>query len=280
MGGRITLLTDNTCLPGYECEHGLSILVELAGRSILFDTGQSDMFLRNARRSGRDLSQVDTLVISHSHYDHSSGVPYLFSGHQELSCYFGPGFFQSKYSLVDEQYVYKGAPFTENECTEAGWKVIMVSEGEPVLPLYSREDGIYLVSGIPMEDPFEQIDPRFYIEDADELNIHRDSFEDELVLVIETGGGLIVILGCSHRGVVNTLSHIKRMFDKPLYRVIGGAHLESASPERIEHVAERLKELSIEQLVLCHCTGQAAQKRFSSAGIHMDYGGAGTELRW
>jgi len=99
---------------GLKWEHGLSFLIEKDGVTILFDTGQTDAFLDNAEQLGKDLRKVNSVVISHSHYDHAGGFPSLIDVHDRFHLYMGNGFFRKKYSLKNEVYNYNGAPFDED----------------------------------------------------------------------------------------------------------------------------------------------------------------------
>jgi 7,8-dihydropterin-6-yl-methyl-4-(beta-D-ribofuranosyl)aminobenzene 5'-phosphate synthase len=110
---------------------------------------------------------------------------------------------------------------------------------------------------IPMVTEFEQIDPNLFVKE--DGGLQPDKLLDDLALVIKTGAGLVVVLGCAHHGIINTLYHAQQLTGvKSIHAILGGAHLISASKERIRLTIAALKELGVQRLGLCHCTDMPA----------------------
>lgn len=232
-------------------EHGLSLLIEADGKRILFDTGQSGDFFKNAVALNQNLEDLDFVVISHGHYDHSGGFEKLIENIKKVpQLVVGEEFFRPKYKTVAEnEYKYNGVSFSEEYIREKGIVLNMV-----------KEDIVYLTEHIMVFHHFKQsndFEKRnskfFYKEDS---HYSPDEFDDEISLGIVTEKGLVVIAGCSHVGIVNILNTIAERVNIPIYAVIGGTHLVEASAERIQKTIESLKKMKIQLVAVSHCTGE------------------------
>lgn len=274
MEARITILTDNTGLPGFKSEHGFSVLLETGEHSLLFDTGESSIFLDNARRAGRDITSVDTVMISHNHYDHASGVSGLFGLLHQPRLITGSGFFAEKYSIEDAQSIFKGGSVRRDRFEQERWSIITVMPEDSPFSVYSEGGGVYAVTGFSRNYPWETIDHRFMVKSASG-SLKSDQFAEEIVLVIPAAEGLVVIVGCSHPGIMNMLERIRQLFDQPIHAVIGGTHLHDAADGRIERTADYLAELGLQQAALSHCTGEHAREVFAERGLPVGEAGAG-----
>ncbi len=275
MHGTLTILIDNLSdSPQIRAEHGFSALIEANGRTILFDTGQTDGFLVNAHRMGKSITTVDTVVISHGHYDHAGGIRSLLDLDIQPVCFTGKGFFTPKYGDDPGNLKYLGVDFTRKDLADAGWDHRVVD----IAP-YRICDGIWILTGFERKDPYEVIPSRF-LQIDDEGNRKQDLFEDEIMLVIEGEKGLVLIVGCSHPGICNMLATVKTMFHKPIFALIGGTHLRSASLEHIDHVADMLEQERIELIGLSHCTGDRAVDLFRNRGLNVNRQVAGSMLEW
>ena len=110
---------------------------------------------------------------------------------------------------------------------------------------------------IPMVTDFEKIDPDLFVKEEDDLK--PDKLLDDQALIINTEQGLIVILGCAHRGIINTLYHAQQLTKvTPIHTVLGGSHLADTSEEQVWLTIAALRELGIQRLGLSHCTGLPA----------------------
>jgi 7,8-dihydropterin-6-yl-methyl-4-(beta-D-ribofuranosyl)aminobenzene 5'-phosphate synthase len=256
---RITTLSENTANFGYLAEWGLSILVEADGLRILMDTGLSFSAVHNAQLMGIDLSTIDRIVLSHGHADHTGGLrEVLRRGGGEVEVIAHPDIWAPKYvrrdGKTEEQYI--GIPFSRGELESRSARFTL--EREPV----HITEHIMTTGEIPMLSGYEEIETNLFVREDGVL--HPDHLADDLALVIDANFGLVVILGCAHRGIINTLRHAQRLTSKELvYAAIGGTHLFLASDKRIERTIPNLKEIGIQRLGVSHCTGFHASARLA-----------------
>lgn len=227
---------------GILAEHGLSLLVEHDGRSIIFDTGQSSVFIRNAERMGKDIRSVDYLVLSHAHFDHTAGLPHYVKakeGRVPLVCH--PGVFERK---LDVDGTDVGSPLSLAEARES-FDVNLVEETTKI------DEGIHLLVDVPRvhEDPGTVI---YHLRDGER---EPDPVSEDSNLVLRTDKGLFVVVGCSHSGVVNIVREAQEAFDEQVYGIAGGFHLIDAGRERLRNVIDCFREMGIEVILPCHCTG-------------------------
>lgn len=259
MGCKITVLLENSAPSGLEAEHGLSLFVETPETTFIFDCGQTGMAWQNAARLGVRLSSASFVVISHSHYDHAQGFPSLLEYMKPEVLYTGSGFWLEKYSYdsVSSQFLYKGCGFKMSDL--AAWGIgNRVCEG--VLDL---DKTAQLMTGFEMRNSFEKIPQKFRRGDLKE----PDPFDDEVCLLLKEGDGLVLIVGCSHRGIINIVSAVQERTGLPVRRIIGGIHLDGATKERIERTMQGLERLGIHELNLCHCSGDSANGNISTGSV-------------
>lgn len=235
-------------------KHGLSFLIRYEDRRLLFDCGPDATFLENAHRLGVDVSCPDSVVLSHAHYDHAAGFrDFIEAGNKCGRLYIGNGFFEKKYAVSDGlRYTNLSCGFDETFITEHH---VLYTECKETVRI---SDGITVVSSFPRVYPFETIPERF-VRRTKQGNV-RDDFHDEVALVLETACGLVVIVGCSHPGILNMVTHIRNIFRQPVYAVFGGTHLNEAEPERIAATIQGLKQTGLKLFGLCHCSGDAAER--------------------
>jgi len=247
---RLATLSENTANYGYLAEWGLSILVEADGMRILVDTGLSFSAVHNAQLMGIDLATIDRIVISHGHVDHIGGLCEVLKIRGGVEVIAHPDIWGSKYTRRDGQTVeqYIGIPFSREELESRGARFNLTRE-----PIRISEN-VMTTGEIPMVSGYEEVENNLFIKEGGAL--YQDQLADDLALLIDTDFGLVVILGCAHRGIVNTLRHAQNLTGKELvYAAIGGTHLIRASGERIERTIADLKEIGIQKLGVSHCTG-------------------------
>lgn len=248
----LTTLGENTAgRPRILAEWGLSILVETDGRRILLDTCASISVPHNASVMGVDLAGVDTIVLSHGHYDHTGGLKVVLKETGPVNIIGHPDIWDAKYVVRGGQEAYNGIPFSMKELEELGANFSLSAE-----PVWVTADVV--TSGeVPMVTGYEQIDSYLFVKEHDRLV--PDRFRDDLALVVKTDVGLVVVLGCAHRGMVNTLMRARELtgVDR-IHTVVGGTHLITASLERVMHTVEAVKQLGIQRLGVSHCTGLPA----------------------
>jgi len=254
---RITTLSENTANYGFLAEWGFSILVEVDGARTLMDTGLSFSVVHNAQLMGVDLSTIDQIVLSHGHADHTGGLRDVLKVKGEVEVIAHPDIFTAKYVQRDQEGVkYCGIPFSREELESRGARFNLTRE-----PVYISEN-IMTTGEVPMVSGYEEVENNLFIKEGAAL--YQDQLADDLALLIDTDFGLVVILGCAHRGIVNTLRRAQSLTGKELvYAAIGGTHLFRASGERIERTMADLKEMGIQKLGVSHCTGFHASVRLA-----------------
>ncbi len=273
---RVTILADNLAAggEGVLAEHGLSLLVEADGQSLLFDVGQSGIVLGNAARLGLDLTRAHSVVLSHGHYDHTGALPLLLAalGPKEIIAH--PALFQGKYARRRRAKPRPiGFPGGRDALAERGAALNLDAEPRALLP------GVMTSGEIARTTDFETIPAYFAVRAG--RGMRKDEFADEQALAIRTRKGLVVLVGCSHRGVVNALRHAAALTgEERIHAVIGGTHLGPASDEQVERTIEEFENLGVERVVACHCTGFRAAARLAEAlGDRFDPGGVGYQFK-
>ena len=246
---QITTLSENTANYGFLAEWGLSILVEVDGTRILVDTGLSFSAVHNAQLLGIDLSTIDRIMLSHGHADHTGGLREVLRRRGEVEVIAHPDMWAVKYARRNqEEERYVGIPFSREEMENLGARFNLVRE-----PVHVT-DRVMTTGEIPMTSGYEEIDKNLFAKEGGTLQ--PDRLADDLALVINASFGLVVVLGCAHRGIVNTLRHAQNLTGKELvYAAIGGTHLFRASKERVEQTIADLRESGIQRLGVSHCTG-------------------------
>ena len=251
---RITTLSENSAAMGYLLgEWGLSILIETEAANILLDTGKSISVTHNADTLGVDLSRVDKIVLSHGHYDHTGGLlEVLRRMRKKVEVIAHPDVWADKYAHREgEEYRFIGIPFRRQLLESLGAAFNLTTKPVKIT------DDIMTTGEIPMVTDFETIAPTIYVKE--DGGWQPDMVLDDQALIINTEAGLVVILGCAHRGLINTLYQARQLTGvEKVHTVLGGAHLVGESEERVWLTIAALKELDVQRLGLCHCTGLPA----------------------
>lgn len=240
-------------------EHGISFLIEVNDKKILFDTGQSGDFIKNANTLDKTLDDIDIVVLSHGHYDHTGGFRTLVETiTSNFKLYVHNDAFVKKYSHDNAHYKFLGNSFTKDYIKEKNIEAHYVTED-----MLEIDKGIYLITNFERTTPFEKTNPRFYLENDTEHI--PDDFHDEIMLAIDTDDGLVVILGCSHPGVINMLNTLMKRTGKKINTIIGGTHLVRADDERIKDTIANFRAMNIEKLGISHCTGENAMNQLKES---------------
>ena len=252
---RITTLSENTAGVGnLLAEWGLSILIETDDINILLDTSSGISASHNADILGIDLGKIDKIVLSHGHFDHTGGLRQILRKmRKEVEIIAHPDIWAAKYARRQGQKDrYIGMPFQRQELESLGANFTLTTKSIKIT------DNIMTTGEIPLVTDFEEIEPnRFFV--REKTGWQPDELLDDQALIINTEQGLVVILGCAHRGIINTLYHAQQLTGvKPIHMVLGGCHLISASKERIRLTISALRELNAQKLGVSHCTGLPA----------------------
>ena len=272
----ITTLSENTAaIPRLLAEWGLSILVETDSVNVLLDTGASISASQNADILGIDLGKIDRIVLSHGHYDHTGGLRQVLGKmRKEVEIIAHPEIWAAKYTRWQgDEKRYIGIPFQRHELENLGARFKLTEKPVKIT------DSIMTSGQIPMVTEFEEIEPnRFFIKE--DSNWQPDRFPDDQALIISTEPGLVVLLGCAHHGIINTLYHAQQLTGvKQIHMVLGGCHLIGATEERIMLTIAALKELGVMRIGVSHCTGLPATAVMAQElGDSFFYNNAGTQI--
>ena len=246
---RIYTLSDNTSIrQGFGREHGLSILIQMDQDSYwLWDTGQSSLFLESAQKFGLDLKKLKGVALSHGHYDHTDGLSTLLN---EVD-FKGPIYANPDFA-VDRFKIQKGSvpkPIGLNKA-KLPWPLPGFAGVSGSLEL---SNGLTFISKIERRPGLYQSVDDFYLDAKKHL---PDFVEDDACLVLLSNRGPVVILGCCHSGLANTLYQVRDILGlNRVFSIIGGMHLINAPDSSLHQTVQVLKEFSIEYIYPCHCTG-------------------------
>lgn len=247
------LADDRTNRKGFISEHGLSILIEHEGTRILFDTGTTDAYIRNAKKMGVDLGKTNYIILSHGHSDHVGGLQYFPKKEKYPDVYVHEDIYMNKKAYTDGLNSFGGAgvPWTPNFFEDIKSSLIFNHRMTKISPSVS------LVDSVPSNNDYEKPPEGTPIRYSDMYP--PDAYFDEQMLVLETDVGLLVFIGCSHPGIVNCLDHIMNQYpDQRIHTLVAGMNLESVSPLRLKRTIDYIWDLNIQTIIPLHCTGLTA----------------------
>lgn len=246
---KIYTLVDNTAGYGYQGEWGLSFYIEGFGHKILFDTGMTSLASENARLAKIDLSSIDVLILSHGHNDHTGGLADFLKYIGEVQVIAHPDIWTKKYVRENQNsFEYIGIPACREELESRGARFHLTKKSFKIC------QSIIITGEINLNNSYEKIDSDLLAKTTGKFS--SDSMMDDLSLIIQTDRGLVVVTGCAHRGIINTLQHAQKMTgDHRILNVIGGFHLYKASQERLDWTIQNLKAMGVQKVSPCHCTG-------------------------
>ncbi len=256
----LTFLVDNNSMVGsyFLAEPGLSMLIEDDNQRILFDAGYSDAFLINARRKGLDLLHLDWIVLSHGHFDHTWGLDALIRHYFES--------ISQKMDVSRPALLAHPLAFTSKSHDDIPEIGTLFAEEKLArqfgLTLTSKpawlSNNLVALGEIERVCDFEK--PTSLGERLDSEGPVEDTLPDDMAMAYVTDKGLIVISGCAHTGICNTVEQAKRVTGVDnVHTVLGGFHLLDAKPERLDPTTDYLAALELESLYCCHCTDLAAK---------------------
>ncbi len=245
---KLTVLTENLAGGHFLAEHGLSYLIESDGKSILFDTGHSDVFLKNAEKLGIDLQKkVDKIVLSHGHWDHGNGLQFI----KNKPLITHPSAFIKRSRKNDSTLV--GLKLSEEYLRE---NFELTISKKPI----QLSEHIFFLGEIPRLNDFEAQTTPF--KDATDLD---DFVPDDSALAIIQNEKLIIISGCAHSGICNICEYAKQVTNiNSIQAVIGGFHLKHNNGQT-KRTIQYFKEQNVTTLIPSHCTELPALAAFYSS---------------
>ncbi|MFA5658102.1 MAG: MBL fold metallo-hydrolase [Oscillospiraceae bacterium] len=269
----IKILIENTAhTTGLKTEHGLSFWIKYGDKNILFDTGQSDSILYNAEVLDIDLAQTDAIILSHGHYDHTGGLPSVLKLASKAKVYLHPAATEPKFSRKDSKAKYIGMSDSAKNAIQS-CNIIWTATPVQIFP------GMTVTGQVPRMNDYEDAGGAFF---DDEECQKPGKLLDDQALFIESPKGLVVVFGCGHSGVVNTLDYISKLTGRTnIYAAIGGMHLLNASQARIANTIEALKRYKVEKIIPLHCTGPKAVESFERTfGDKCIFSGTGGQINF
>lgn len=268
----ITLVENTTSSSKYRCKHGLSLYIETEKHKILFDLGPDETFAVNAKKMGINISEIDTVIISHGHKDHGGALQHFLSLNNKAKVYIRETAFEPHYIKV------LSIPFS------VGLDEKMMENSQIVFTddYVEIDEELTIFSDVKTDDYYSQSNRVLYAKKKGQLI--RDDFRHEQNLIITTDESRVLISGCSHAGIVNIQQKAESLISDTITTVVGGFHLYNPptkkyeSDELIDDIAGVLVRKQ-SNYYTCHCTGVKAYERMKKTmGDRLEYLSVGTEI--
>jgi len=274
MALKITTLSENTAAgPGCTAEWGLSIFIQTDDMNLLLDTGAGVATLRNAEQADISLKTADKIVLSHAHADHTGGIRDVLQRTLQPEVIAHPAVWTPKYKKTekDPAALFNGIPFAREELEKLA--PFRLSK-DPV----RITDTILTTGEVERKNDFETIEPYFFRKE--QARLVPDDFPDDRALIFKTDKGLVIVSGCAHRGIVNSILHARKITGEDrIHTVIGGTHLYPKKDVQIEQTVRAMNELGVQHIGVSHCTGLAAAMQLRQAfGERFFLNNAGNQL--
>lgn len=249
---KVHILTeDRVRKRGLLAEHGLSLWIEKNDKAILFDTGQSQIFLHNAKAMRIKLEKTDYIILSHGHYDHCGGLKYFPNSDKIPKIYTHPDVFLKKFASAnrDEPGRDVGVPWGISQYEWINENIVYTRQFLPI------DKGIFISGEIPHTNTFEELPENFYIEKDGKL-INDEMLDEQMLIIEDSDDKIAIFLGCSHPGIINGIDYARKLFpDKTIKLLIAGMHLENVSQSRLQMTIRHILDMNIQMVVPLHCTG-------------------------
>jgi 7,8-dihydropterin-6-yl-methyl-4-(beta-D-ribofuranosyl)aminobenzene 5'-phosphate synthase len=247
----LTIVVDNYVRKaGLLAQHGWSIMITTGEEKMLFDTGQDKRIIYNLKKLGFTPNEIDKIFISHGHFDHTGGLYEIAkAAGRQIDLFGHPGIFDKKFKITAGfKKFYNGIPFSRETYKDHGIRFRMDKEPARISENISTTGEI--VQSVSFEESEKNLMKR-------KNGFNRiDDFSDDTGVIIETKDGIILITGCAHRGIINSIRQAQRISGKEyLTAVIGGFHLHNKKQKYIDKTISELKKINIGKIIPSHCTG-------------------------
>ncbi|MDD3656206.1 MAG: MBL fold metallo-hydrolase [Atribacterota bacterium] len=253
---KATVLCEN-CIyfnSGVIAEHGWSAYIETKYGNFLFDTGQGIGIINNAHHFHKDLSNLQGIIISHHHHDHTGGLLRVLDYARKVKVYSHPALFKNSFNIRNGVERNIGIPYRREVLESKGAEFIFNTSFIEIAP------GLMLSGEIPRRTSFEKGDPDLLLKN--EQGYLQDIVIDDQTLIMNTKKGLVIVLGCSHSGIINIINYIiEKTGQKHIHTIFGGTHLGPLSEKSKAKSIEALKKFDIERIGTSHCTGLETSMR-------------------
>jgi 7,8-dihydropterin-6-yl-methyl-4-(beta-D-ribofuranosyl)aminobenzene 5'-phosphate synthase len=250
---RVTVVVENAVhAPGLLAEHGLAYWIEHQGRCVLLDSGQGGTLINNAHKLGIPIERIEALILSHGHYDHTGGAAQVLQGKRPATVYAHPMAFDRKFIRKNDGGARDiGMPDASADAIRDSRNRLILTERPTTV-----FDGLMATGPVPRQTDFEDTGGAFFLDEACTI---PDPLDDDQSVFFDTAEGTVVLLGCAHSGVINTLRYVRHLTGgRPIRALIGGMHLIGASPERIQRTIDELRQMGVGRIAPAHCTGMPA----------------------
>ncbi len=253
---KVTVLCENCVFfrLGAIAEHGWAVYIETKHGNFLFDTGQGKAIINNAHFFRKDLRSLQGIIISHHHHDHTGGLMNVLEHSGTVKVYSHPELFKNSYSDRDGIENNIGIPFRREKLESKGAEFIFNTGWTEIVP------GLMLSGEVPRKTFFEKGDEKLFLKT--EKGYTKDEVIDDQTLIANTSKGLVIILGCSHAGIINILNYaIEKTGQSRIHTILGGTHLGPTNEEAKTKSIESLRKYNIERIGTAHCTGWEVSMR-------------------
>ena len=256
---KLTILVDNIADNGFIAEHGFAVYLEVAKKNVLFDCGQGNALFQNAKKLNIALDNIDYFILSHGHYDHGGNIKQLFEMNSDVKIIAHQNCTKNRWSINPQKSLkYIGLSETNKD-------LLNLIEKDRLTKIRTSKEIIknfWITGEIPRLNSFENVGGPFY---DDTTGTIPDRIEDDMAIWMNLRGKLVILCGCCHSGLVNTIDCIRKISGlNEIKLLIGGFHLKDASEKRLNKTVSYLNKLKIEYIVPAHCTGESVVDIFKN----------------
>lgn len=237
----ITLIENLVYKQGLVAEHGLSLYIQTGDKKILFDTGQSGLFMKNAAKLGINIEDIDMVILSHGHYDHTGGLYAFLQNNTKAKVYAKSEIFTPKYH---GQSRFIGIEKNEELLRD---RFVPIHEVTAVCP------DVFIMPHITIHSQSDTHFRGMLVKQGEEFML--DEFNDELFITMKHNGQINIITACSHRGITNICQTATDYFKLPVNLILGGFHIKECTISQYEEIVNYLRVLQPQTMGVCHCTG-------------------------